>query len=469
MDEICFLPATTQARMIRERQISAVELTQTHLDQIARVNPAINAIVTLVPERALAQAAAADAALLRGDVVGPLHGLPVAHKDLAETAEVRTTFGSLLYTDHVPTHDCLLVERIRAAGAITLGKTNTPEFGAGSHTFNALFGATHNPYDLAKSAGGSSGGAAAALACGMVALADGSDMGGSLRNPAAFCNVVGLRPGPGRVPDWPSQTHWSPLATDGPLARTVSDVALFLSVIAGADLRAPLSLAEDPTVFARPLAGDVRGWRVAWSPTLGGLPFDPHILAALAPHRATFADLGCTVTDEDLDLRGAVEVFTTWRAWHFAVGLGPLIDKHPGALKATIVGNIAAGRALTGEDLARAERLRAQLWQRVLQFFTRYDALVCPVTQVPPFVIAQEYVTEIAGVPMQSYIDWMQSCTVISATGLPAISVPAGFTAAGLPVGIQIIGRPRGERALLELAFAFEQATMVGARRPPDR
>jgi amidase len=279
--ELCFTPATELARLIRAKQVSAVEAMQAHLGQIERVNPQVNAIVTLLPERALEGARAADAALARGEPVGPLHGLPIAHKDLVPTAGIRTTWGSPIYADHVPEVDALIVQRLRAAGAITIGKTNTPEFGAGSQTFNAVFGETRNPYDLSKTCGGSSGGAGAALACGMLPIADGSDLGGSLRNPGNFNNVVGLRPSPGRVPAWPTPLPWQPFSVLGPMARTVADVALLLSAIAGPDDRHPISIAEPGVGFRQPLGRDFHGVRVAWAPALGGLPVDPRVTAVL--------------------------------------------------------------------------------------------------------------------------------------------------------------------------------------------
>jgi amidase len=270
--DLCFLTAVEQARLLREREITAVELLEAHLAQIERVNPPVNAIVTLVPELARERAAAADARLRRGEPAGPLDGLPVAHKDLVLTAGIRTTMGSPIYADWVPEESSLIYERIRAAGGVTVGKTNTPEFGAGSQTFNPVFGATRNPYDLSKTCGGSSGGAAVAVACGMVPLADGSDLASSLRNPASFCNVVGFRPSPGRVPVWPSLDPWSPLSVEGPMARTVADVTLFLSAIAGPDERCPLSLAEPGEAFGAPLERSMAGTRIAWSPGAGGLP-----------------------------------------------------------------------------------------------------------------------------------------------------------------------------------------------------
>src|SRR5215212_9847662 len=269
-DELCSRPATELAALVCTRQVSARELLDAHLERIDRLNPALNAVVTLDAEGARAAADAADAVLAAGKDVGPLHGLPVAHKDTHATGGMRTTWGSPLHADTVPAHDELVVTRLRAAGAIRVGKTNVPEFAAGSHTFNTLFGATHNPYRHGLSAGGSSGGAAAALAAGLVPIAEGSDMGGSLRNPAAFCNVVGLRPTPGRVPSWPSPIGWATLAVQGPMGRTVADVALQLSAIAGPDARVPISLESAGAAFAPPLDGSPAGLRVAWAPDLGG-------------------------------------------------------------------------------------------------------------------------------------------------------------------------------------------------------
>ncbi len=287
LEETCFLPAHELVRHIRARELSAVEVMDAHIAQIERINPEVNAVVTFLPELGRKGARAVDAALARGDDPGPLAGLPVAHKDLVTTRGIRTTFGSPIFKDFVPDADAIIVERLRKAGAITIGKTNTPEFGAGSQTFNPVFGATRNPYDLAKTCGGSSGGAAAALACGLLPIADGSDMGGSLRNPASFCNVVGLRPSAGRVPHWPSVSGWFHMAVVGPMARTVQDVALMLSAIAGPDARAPISLQDPGSMFSRPLARDFKGARIAWSADLGGLPVEPEVSA----------DHGCPARD----------------------------------------------------------------------------------------------------------------------------------------------------------------------------
>src|SRR5438093_9634354 len=324
MSDLCFLTAVELADRIRRRQVSVTEVVRAHLAQIERVNPRVNAIVTLTAERALDDAAGKDTALARGDAPGPLFGLPIAHKDLVPTKGIRTTLGSPIYRDHVPTVDGLIIERLRAAGAVTLGKTNTPEFGAGSQTFNEVFGRTLNPYDVTKTCGGSSGGAAVALACGMVPIADGSDTGGSLRNPAAFCNVVGFRTAPGRVPVWPREQAWSSLSVQGPMARTVADVALLLSVMAGPDRRSPIAIAEPGERFRAPLDRDFRGVRVAWSRDLG-LPVDRRVTAALEGQRKTLETLGCVVDEAQPDLRDAREIFQVMRAWAFAVKYGPLL------------------------------------------------------------------------------------------------------------------------------------------------
>ncbi|HUL26189.1 MAG TPA: amidase [Streptosporangiaceae bacterium] len=469
--DLCAFDAVTLAGMLRRREVSAREVTTAHIGRIEAVDGPVNAVVTRCFDQALARAAEADEAIARGKVMGLLHGLPVAHKDLAETAGVRTTYGSPLFAGHVPDFDALQVERMSAAGAISLGKTNTPEFGAGSHTVNPVFGATRNPYDLSRSAGGSSGGAAAALAARMICLADGGDLGGSLRNPASFCNVVGLRPAPGRVPTWPLSDVADTFAVHGPMGRTVADVALLLAVLSGPDPRVPLALdapapaLAGPTGVARLLARDLRGLKVAWSADLG-LPVEPAVRAALAPARQVLAELGCEVTDAAPDLSGAGETFRTWRAFRFATGFGPLLAEHRDQLGPNVTWNTERGLELTAAQLSRATVLRTELAQRVAGFFGMFEVLACPVSQVAPFDVTLDWVHEIDGVPQHTYLDWMASCYLISATGLPAISVPAGFTQDGLPVGLQLVGRWRGEWELLGVAHAFEAATGYARTAP---
>ncbi|MGW5157260.1 amidase [Nonomuraea wenchangensis] len=454
MSELHYLSATELAGLIRTRQVSAVEAVRACLDRIDQVNPHVNAVVTLAAEQALDAAKAADAR----EPDGPLHGVPVAHKDLVDTAGIRTTYGSPVYADHVPDRDELIVERLRAAGAISIGKTNTPEFGTGSHTVNEVFGATRNPYDLSRSAGGSSGGAAVALATGMVPLADGSDMGGSLRNPASFCNVVGLRPTPGRVPVVSDVNAWYTLSVLGPMARTVEDVTLMLGAIAGFDRRSPYAIKE---FFAPEPEEGVRGMRVAWSPDLGGLPVDPRTAAVTATAPAVFERLGARVEQVELDLSDAEDAFRTYRAWNYALSFGDLDRLGPNT-----AWNVEQGRRVTGADLARAERARSRLYQRMAAFFDVYDVLIAPVSQVPPFPVEHPYVGEINGQELPDYLAWMRSAYWISVLHAPAASVPAGFTPDGLPVGVQIVGAPFADARVLRVARAFEQATGHGLRRP---
>lgn len=466
-DGVCLTSAVEMARLIRAKKLSAREALAAHLKQIERVNPKVNAIVTLVPEMALEAAAKADEMQARKERLGPLHGLPVAHKDLIETRGIRTTYGSPLLKDYVPAEDDILVARMRHAGAIVVGKTNTPEFGAGSQTFNTVFGATRNPYDLTKTCGGSSGGAAVALACGMVPVASGSDAGGSLRNPAAYCNVVGFRPSVGRVPNPKAAFGWSTLSTSGCLGRTVADLALGLSAIAGPDPQAPLSIEEPGESFARPLGRSFKGVRVAWFKDLGGAPFDPRVRGLIDGHRKTFESLGCIVEQAEPDFAPAEIAFRVIRAWNSASLYGERLRAHPEAFKDTLKGEIEEGLRLTGVDLARAETAHGVMWRRFQTFLEKYEYFVLPTTQCPPFDLDTPYPTEIAGVKFGNYIDWMKACWYISVPANPAASVPAGFTPEGLPVGIQIVGRHHADFAVLQMAHAFEQATGFGLKRPP--
>jgi amidase len=464
MSELCEMNAVDLASRLARKQVSAREVLTAHLTQIERLNPRLNAIVTLTAEQAMKAAAEADEAITRRDPVGVLHGLPVAHKDLVDTAGIRTTYGSPFFRDHIPAVDAPIVTRIRAAGAITVGKTNTPEFGAGSQTFNTVFGATRNPYDLTKTCGGSSGGAAAALAARMLPIADGSDAGGSLRNPPAFCNVVGLRPAPGRVPGDPGS--WSPIAVAGPLARTVADVALFLSAIAGPDARSPLSINEDPTRFRAPLGRDFKGTRIAWWRDLGGIPFEPEIRRVVDETRTVFEDLGCIVEDAEPDFTGLDTAFPLLRYVSNHPRYSELMKLRPEWLKDTLQFEVAQAEQARAIDVSQALVRQAQMFDRSRAFFERYEYFILPVTQVEPFDVNTPYPTDIAGTTMTTYIDWMRSCWYVSMMANPAISVPAGFSKTGLPVGVQIVGRHRDEWSLLQLAHAFEQATGHG-KQPP--
>lgn len=461
--ELCAMSAVDLAGRLARKQVSAREVMSAHLAFIERVNPKVNAIVTLVADQAMAAAAKADDAVARSGPTGVLHGLPVAHKDLVDTAGIRTTRGSRFYKDHVPTRDALLVTRIRAAGALTLGKTNTPEFGAGSQTFNEVFGATRNPYDLTRTCGGSSGGAATAVACRMLPIADGSDTGGSLRNPPAFCNVVGLRPSPGRVPGGAS---WSPLSVSGPIARTVADVALFLSTIAGPTPGAPLALDDDPARFRRPLGRDFKGVRVAWWKGLGGIPFQPAIRQVVDRTRKIFDDLGCVVEEAEPDFTGVDQAFPVLRYVANHPQYSALIRERAEWVKDTIKYEVAEAEKATGADVGRAMARQARMYDQSRQFFEQYEYFILPVTQVEPFEVTTPYPTAIDGTAMTSYIDWMRSCWYVTMMANPAISVPAGFTPSGLPVGLQIVGRHRDDWSVLQLAHAFEQATRHGSTLP---
>jgi amidase len=439
---------------------------QAYLKQIQRVNPKVNAMVTMVPEdQLMAQALAADEALANGKWLGPLHGLPFGVKDLNETAGIRTTFGSPLHKDYVPDFDDRVVQREKAAGAIVIGKTNVPEFGLGSQTFNPVFGPTHNPYDLTKTCGGSTGGGCAALASGMVPLADGSDMGGSLRNPPNFNNVVGIRPSPGRVPSVPTSLGWFTLSVPGPVARNVTDCALLLSVQAGYDHHSPISIEQPGDQFAKPLDRNFKGVRVAMFKDLG-LPWDPEVKAAVQTQRKVFEALGCIVIDAEPDFSDANESFLMWRHWSTELAFGDQIAAHGDQMNEYIHWHVEEGRKLTGPQLSRIEAKRSALFQRMTNFKGEYDFVIMPVNQVLPFDVNQHYPTEIAGVKMENYLAWMKSAYYVSAAGNPAMSVPCAFSSSGLPIGIQIVGRHHDDWGVLQLGYAFEQATNVGERRP---
>ena len=463
-EELCFLTARELAGLLARGEVSAREVVEAHLRRIERLDPHIHAFVTVVPERALAAAAHLDSQFVRSGPVGPLHGIPVAHKDLLETAGIRTTYGSPLFAEHVPAADAPLVTRLRAAGAVTIGKTNTPEFGAGSHTFNRLFPATRNPWDASRSAGGSSGGAAAALAARLVPLADGSDMGGSLRNPASFCNVVGLRPTPGRVPERPV-LPWHPLSVLGPMGRTVGDVALFFAAMT-AEGPSPLSGAADPGPFLAFDPGRPEPLRIAWSPDLGGLPVERGVRDVLEEAMGVFESLGCGVEEVQLDLEAADEVFHVFRALALEAQYGPSFDEHPHAFKPALAWNIRAARELDGRRIAAAWRAWGELLERARSLFERFDLLACPAAQVLPFPIGWEYPLVVEQRPMRTYIEWMRVCSRVTVLGTPAISVPAGFSGEGLPVGLQLVAPWRRELELLRAAARFEEATGHWRRVP---
>jgi amidase len=465
--ELCFMSGRELAEMIRARKISAREVMTVFLRQIDRVNPKINAIVAkLNDDQCLGLADDADRVLAQGDKVGSLHGLPFAFKDLDAVVGFPLTRGSPIFKNFMPSEDSVLVERLRKAGVIPIGKTNVSEFGMGSHTYNEVYGTTLNPYDLTKTAGGSSGGAGAALAAGLLPLASGSDLGGSLRNPANFNNIVALRPTVGLVPTAPTLLPFVGFSVKGPMARSVADVAFLLSAMAGDDPRDPACYPSDPSVFARPLDREFKDMRVAWCPDLGGLPLDHRVRSVLEAQQKTFIDLGCIVEDACPDLSGADDIFLTIRAWNFCHTLGPLLEKHRHEMKPEAVWQIEAGSKLTGDDVAKAMTKHGELMERMRLFQEKYEFLLYAVNQVPPFDATLSWPRKIDGVEMEHYIAWMKSAYWITPTFRPAISVPAGFTADGLPVGIQIVGRYRDDFGVLQIAYAFEQATEVGRKRP---
>ncbi len=462
--ELADYPAWQLAGMLAAREVSAREVLDGFLDRIGRLNPVLNAIVTLDEQGARSAAFAADQEAASGRGTGPLHGLPIAIKDTHETRGMRTTFGSPLFADYVPADDAPHVRRLRQAGAIIIGKTNVPEFAAGSQTFNRLFGATRNPYAPDRTAGGSSGGAAAAVASGMLPFADGSDLASSIRNPASFCNVVGLRPSQWLMPPQEPLDAFLPLAVVGPIARTCRDAAFLLSAMLGEPGEAhPWGAGGDPDAAAGSPPGQVR---IGWSEDAGGLPVEPAVREVLAGARRLLEDCGWQVTDAALDLGGADEVFRVLRGILLAASLGELHREHPGELKASLAQNIELGLGLTGAEVASAHAARAAVFARMRDEFAAADLVALPTVQVTPFPVGQEWVTEIDGVPQQTYIDWLRSCSRITVTGHPAVSVPAGFTADGLPVGLQLVGPLGSDFRLLDLAGEIERALGASARRP---
>lgn len=467
--DLCFVPATTLQRLYRTRKVSPLEVMQAVLARIDAVNPRLNAYVTLARESALAGARKATAGLTRKAALGPLHGIPVSIKDLTPTKGIRTTWGSKIFEHHVPDEDALDVERLKAAGAIVVGKTNTPEFGAGGNTFNAVFGATRNPWNPALTCGGSSGGAAVALATGMGPLAQGSDLGGSLRTPAAFCGVVGFRTTPGLIPVYPADLAWDSLAVTGPMARTVGDVALMLSVMAGPDDRAPLSYEVDtrrfPAAVKRP---SVKGWRVAWTPDLDGLiPVDHEVATVAEQATRVFRGLGARVERACPDFSEVNDIVLATRGVGMVARHADKLAQWEPVMQKGLVWNIKQGLSLTPEQIANGEKLRTRLWHRVRAFMETHDLLVLPTVAMPPFPVEQPYPTEINGKTAEHYTQWFFLTYGITVTGLPVISVPCGFTRSGLPVGLQIVGRRRQEAAVLRAAAAFEAAAPWADKIPP--
>jgi amidase len=461
------LSAVELTSAIRTREISAREALADHLRRIGETNPLLNAVVTLDQEGAYKLAARADELTAAGGPLPPLHGLPMTHKDTNNTAGMRTTQGSVVLRDFVPKEDALIVARLKSAGVVSTGKSNVPEFGAGSHTFNELFGTTTNPYAPTLSSGGSSGGVAAVVAARVQAIGDGSDMGGSLRIPASFCNIVGFRPSTAVIPMPSDHDAYAWLGRTGPMARTVEDIALFMSVTAGADPRVPHPCGLDPAAFRSGLETDMRGVRIGWSRDFGiGVPVEPEIISHLEKQLAVFADLGAVVEEATPDFREADLVFGNTRAMDFAAGLGPLVEQSGDLIKPEVRWNVAKGLALTAQDIIATTAARTRLEYSVQEFFSRYDLFASPVAQVLPFDAGLRYPAEVAGVASETYLDWMRSACLLSATGLPVLSVPAGFSAAGLPIGLQLASNHYTDMQLLRWGRVFEQATGYGAVAP---
>ena len=467
-EELCFTPADKLVSLFARGTLTPLDVMQAVLDRIERVNPMVNAYCTVAAEQALDAAKKATRGRRQRGGLGPLHGVPVSIKDLTPTKGIRTTWGSRIYEHHVPTEDALVVERLKAAGAIVVGKTNTPEFGAGANTFNDVFGVTRNPWNLALTCGGSTGGGAVALATGMGPLAQGSDLGGSLRLPASFCGVVGFRTSPGCVPVHPTVLAWDPWSVQGPMARTVGDVALMLSAIAGPDARAPISYPIDTrALLAAVRRPSLKGVRVAWGGDLGVTPVDAEVDAISRAGAEVFRRLGARLDAAHPDYSGLEEIVQTSRGASMVARHADKLPKWREQMQENLVKNVEQGLRLTPSDIGRAERLRTELWHRVREFQERYDLILTPTAPVPPFPLElRSGPAEINGTPMRNYIQWALTTYAFTVVGVPAMSVPCGFTRSGLPVGLQIAGRWRDEVGVLRAAAAFEAAQPWADRRP---
>src|SRR5881296_287058 len=464
MEDLADRSATELARLVRSREVSPVEVIEACLARVERYNPAVNAVVTLNP-RALDDAGDLELRLVRGEEVGLLAGLPVGIKDVTPVAGLRTTYGSPVYRDHVPAEDALVVRRLRDAGAVIIGKTNCPEFAAGGNTFNEVFGRTRNPWDPTRSAGGSTGGGAAGLVTGMIALAEGTDLGGSLRIPASFCGVVGLRPSVGLVPTYPADWAWDTLQVEGPVARTAEDVALMLQAVAGPSPLAPIT---QPTA-GRDFAGAVRsgikkGLRVAYCADIAGIGVDPSVQRVCRDAIAALAKTGVTVEEIPFDLAHGRPVYLALRGLWFVTQMYPRLDKID-RLGVNVANNVKGGLKFTMQELAEAEAARGRMWHQFRELFERFDHLLTPCMAVPPFPVEQNYPDTVGGKNMETYVDWIAPTFVLSLTGLPVAAVPCGLDASGLPVGLQIVGRQCGEEGTLALAAEVQKRRPIGKPR----
>lgn len=468
------MDAVTLAGTIRSRRVSCVEVMTAHLDHIERVNPAVNAIVALQDRGALIkQAEERDEQARRGAWLGPLHGFPHAVKDLEQVKGIVSTLGSPIFRNSVPAKDSLMVERLRRAGVVFIGKTNAPEFGLGSHTFNKVYGTTRNPYDLSRSAGGSTGGGAVALALRMVPLADGSDFGGSLRNPAAWNNVLGFRTGFGRVAAAGDEIWLPTMAVTGPMARSVPDLALLLKVQSGFDDRAPLSM-EGTSLNLDGLSANLKGKRIGWLGDYGGFtPCETSVLDGCKAALKTFEGLGCVVEEAmpDFPLEPVWQALLKLRGWMSGGGILELYNDPAkrAMLKPEAIFEVESGLKLSAFDIRAASAVRSQWYGAIRRLFSRYDYLVAPATQILPFDAAKDWPHEINGIAMRTYHEWQKGNFLITMTGCPALAVPAGFSADGLPIGIQIVAPVNHERACLQLGHAYTQATNLTATHLPPQ
>ncbi|NNE23567.1 MAG: amidase [Rhizobiales bacterium] len=460
------MTATRAVALLARREICATDLVEAAIARIEAVDPVINALPIRCFERARQRAGEVDR-LKPDDEASLLRGLPVAVKDYNDLAGVRTTYGSPIFADNVAEVSDATVARLEANGANPIAKSNVPEW-AGGNTFNPVFGATRNPWNTAMSAGGSSGGSAAALASGMVWLATGNDLGGSLRTPAGFNSIVGLRPGPGLVPRGRRLQAFDTLWVEGPMGRCVEDVALMLDAGRGHDPADPFSFDAGPVNYRDQVLRDDAPARVAFSPDLGVVPMARDIAEICTTAAGRCADLGVDVTDDVPDFTGALDGFQTLRAVLLGTMMSPLLAEHRGAISPDIIGNIERGLAVTPQEVFAAERGRWQLYHRMIDFFETHDFLICPAASIAPFPVEQRYVEEIDGVPCKTYIDWFAITFALTMTSCPVISLPCGFTAQGLPVGLQIVGRPRDEASLLSFARQLEAVLGVAGKLPVE-
>lgn len=468
--ELCFFDATQLIHLMKKKEISAYEIMLAHLEQIKRINPMVNAIIILLnEEELLKQAKLADKLRGKGTWLGPLHGIPLTHKDMTPTKNIRTTYGSPIFANNIPNFDALIVERTAAAGSILIGKTNSPEFAAGSHTYNKVFGATANPWDLSKSAGGSSGGAAVSLACGMNPLSCGGDMGGSLRNPAAWNNVCGLRPSPGRVPSTPIKLPWSTLSVEGPMARSISDLALLMSVISGSTDRTPIAIEQEHTIFSKSLSRDFKGTRLAMFQNICKDLQDPEIKEIVQNQAKIFEELGCIVEEVDPDfLEDADDAFRCERAMIYGATYYEIMHDQTkiSQIKPEVLEEFRLMQNLSVDYIAQMQRKKGTIFEKMRQFMEKYEFYILPTTSIYPFNIELPWPSEINGKKLDSYIDWMKICWCITITEHPSLSLPCGFGKNNMPVGMQIVGRWHDDFGVLQLGYAYEALTQFAKHRP---